>query len=373
MSRFYQYILKPVLFRFDPEKIHHFSTELAERPIIADAIRKIRPLPEDQISLLNQQLGDLTFTNPLGLAAGFDKNARLHEFCDALGFGYREVGSITAKPSPGNPKPRLFRIPDDQGLVNRMGLNNDGVDIISLRVSESRDFPAVNIAKTHDPAIQGKQAVEDYVYSFRKLAQVSRYITLNISCPNTEEGKTFETPESLRELLSAIQRERNDSTPPVFIKFSADLAESEVFELLQIAEDHDINGYVCCNTSTDRTSLQTNAGLLQNIGNGGISGRPVHQKSCRMLKFIRQHIGESGILIGVGGIDSFETAKASLASGADLLQLYTGLVYKGPGLVREILNSFILEMEQYGMSSFREYISYLRQNQLFPEKNRPGN
>lgn len=369
MSRLYQYILKPVLFRFDPEKIHHFSTQLAGRPFVADGIRKIRPIPDDQISLLNQQFGDLTFLNPLGLAAGFDKNARLHQFCDALGFGYREVGSITAKPSPGNPKPRLFRIPDDQGLINRMGLNNDGVDIISLRISESRDLPAVNIAKTHDPAIQGKQAIEDYVYSFRKLAQVSRYITLNISCPNTEEGKTFEAPDSLRELLSAINRERNDSTPPVFVKFSADLTGTELAELLQITEEHDINGYVCCNTSTDRTSLQTNADVLQKIGNGGISGRPVHQKSCRMLKVIRQHVGKSRILIGVGGIDSFETAKATLASGADLLQLYTGLVYNGPGLVREILNGFILEMEQNGMSSFREYISYLRQTQLSPEKN----
>ncbi len=362
MSRFYKHIVKPILFQFDAEKIHHLTTDLSNRPIIADMLSQIESIPDGRNSLLTYESDQLKVPNPVGLAAGFDKNATLAEFCNALGFGFREVGSITAKPSSGNPKPRLFRIPEDNGLINRMGLNNDGADIIQKRIQSASDKPGVNIAKTHDPKIEGQAAIDDYVYSFNKLAPVARYITVNVSCPNTAEGKTFESPETLEELLSALSAERTDTTPPVFIKFSADLDQRTLAQLLQITEDHNVDGYVCCNTSTDRASLATSPNQLHDIGKGGISGRPVHRKSCEMLKFIREQTPSPRILTGVGGISSAEDAQELIASGADLVQLYTGLVYEGPGLVRRIQKGLISLMENYGLNSYTELKEFLRSN-----------
>lgn len=360
MSRLYHHILKPVLFQFDPEKIHHFSTNFGNRPIIADIIRQFQSIPETELPLLEQHLQTLHFTNPIGLAAGFDKNAQLAEFSDAIGFGFREVGSITAKPSSGNPKPRLFRIPQDHGLINRMGLNNDGADIISLRIEADYHKPAVNIAKTHDPSIEGQNAIYDYVYSFKKLAPHAKYITLNISCPNTAEGKTFENPEVLKDLMEALSAERSPATPPVFVKFSADLTHDELSPLLQITEDHEVNGYICCNTSTDRSSLTTSPNTLNTIGKGGISGKPVFSKSSNMLSFIRQETDASRILIGVGGIDGPLNAHTAIGAGADLLQIYTGLIYEGPTLVRRILKGFLHTMKSEDLHSFEELKKYLR-------------
>lgn len=360
MSQFYQNIIRPLLFRFDPETVHLLATSWANNPIVSKIGSSPVPLSQEISSRLTQTFGDLQFTHPIGLAAGFDKNGVLGNFNVAMGFSFREIGSVTANPSPGNPRPRLFRLPADHSLINRMGLNNDGADIIAERLSQTNSQPGVNIAKTPDPDIYEDTAVNDYIYSYKKLEPHAQYITLNISCPNTEDGKSFEEPDSLKNLLSAISSEREQDSPPLFVKFSADLDEHQVAELLQVTEDYDIDGYVCCNTSKDRSLLNTSKTRLNDIGSGGISGNPLHFRSCRMLHFIRNEVPGEKILIGAGGIDGFQRAATTLACGADLLQIYTGLIYEGPQLVNNILLHFGHLMEIENLRNINELRDYLQ-------------
>ena len=360
MSLLYKKLLQPVLFRFDPESVHKLATLWANNPVVSGKMGNPPNISEDLFKRFHQQLGNLSFTHPIGLAAGFDKNGEFSNLSNALSFSYREVGSVTAQPSAGNQRPRLFRLPQDNSLINRMGLNNHGADVISLRLAEAKDPAGVNIAKTPDPSLLKDAAIDDYVTSYKKLKSAAKYITLNISCPNSGDGKSFENPEPLTSLLSAIKSERSSNDPPIFVKFSADISEQKLAELLQITEDFDINGYVCCNTSTDRSLLSASPDRLQQIGPGGISGRPLHFKSCGQLYFIRRNVPKNRILIGVGGIDGFRSAAATLSCGADLLQIYTGLIYQGPELVNTILEQFASIMELEGLASIQELRSYFQ-------------
>ncbi len=360
MSQLYQQFIRPVLFRLDPETVHLFATNWANNPLVSKIGGSPVPLLDDTSSRLAQDFGPLQFTHPIGLAAGFDKNGDLENFSDTMGFSFREVGSVTAKPSAGNPRPRLFRLPAERSLINRMGLNNEGADVIAERLSKSNKRPGVNIAKTPDPDIYEDAAIEDYIYSYQKLEAYAQYITLNISCPNTDDGKSFEEPDTLKDLLSAIYRKRGDKSPPLFVKFSADLDEKQTSRLLQVTEHYGIDGYVCCNTSKDRTILNTPKSRLNEIGSGGISGNPLHLRSCSMLQFIRNEVPKEKILIGAGGIDGFQRAAATIACGADLLQIYTGLVYKGPQLVNSILLYFGKLMEKENLRNTDELREYFQ-------------
>ena len=342
----YSSLLKPLLFKFEAEQAHDIIQKVART-----ASKSYRALYNYQSPMLSQQLWGLTFRNPIGLAAGFDKNGVIPEAIQAAGFGYIEVGSITANPSTGNPAPRVFRLPQDQALINRMGLNNDGAKTIIKRLKNKQiGFPlGLNIAKTHDPEILGDQAIRDYVFSFNEAQKVADYITINISCPNTTEGKTFEDPAALGELLSALNIKEDASITPSLVKFSSDLSRSELESLLHICEEHGIHGYVASNTSSSRENLKTPRAQLKSIGKGGLSGRPLASKSIQLVEWIREMIKGQKPIIGVGGIDSFETALGMLSAGADLLQVYTGLIYQGPGLVRSVN---------------RQLVQYLKTNEL---------
>jgi len=311
-----------------------------------------------QSAKLSQQIWGLTFRNPIGLAAGFDKNGQIPEIMEALGFGFVEVGSITANPNTGNPKPRAFRLPKDRAIINRMGLNNDGAQTVVKRLKNKKlSIPlGINIAKTHDPKIMGDAAIQDYVQSFNEAKKVADYITVNISCPNTTEGKTFEDPAALDELLSALKIRDDARVVPTTVKFSSDLTKNKLLQLLEICENHRIHGYVACNTSSSRKGLQTSESELDDIGRGGLSGKPIANKSVQIVEWISEATKGQKPIIGVGGIDDFSTALKMLLAGADLLQMYTGLIYEGPGLVKSINRQLLHELEALNIKSIHQLV-----------------
>jgi dihydroorotate dehydrogenase len=334
----YQKILKPVLFKLDPELAHDMAYSAGRALSSSDAAcNLISRLLKSSLTDQGVSHWGLHFRSPVGIAAGFDKNGHLARIFEALGFGFVEIGSITALASKGNPKPRMFRLPADQALVNRMGLNNDGARVIADRLlSMSRpSIPVgINIAKTHNPDILGLRAIEDYRFSFQQAVRVADYITVNISCPNTEEGKTFEDPASLQALLDTLMQEsrsRNNRTIPVLMKLSADLDEAQRSELVALCERYNVDGYVAVNTSALRTHLLcTNASDVALTGKGGLSGAPLLERACTTVRHIKSLTHGKKPVIGVGGITSVEDALRMREAGADLIQIYTGLVYQGP-------------------------------------------
>lgn len=353
----YRNLIKPALFRLEAEKAHNLAYRFAKTASGNDVLKGLaRLLYGYRSPKLAQNIWGLSFPGPVGLAAGFDKNGHIPEIMGAAGFGFVEVGSITARPSAGNPPPRLFRLPEDRALVNRMGLNNDGAQTVTKRLEKKRSTvpTGVNIAKTHDPSLTGDDAIEDYLHSFRQAREVADYITLNISCPNTSDGKTFEEPKALEDLLSALRIRDDARSVPTLVKFSPDLAREELHSLLEVCEDHRINGYVATNTSSSRERLNTGRRALRRMGEGGLSGLPLLPRSLRMVRWIRKATNARKPIIGVGGIDSFESALEMLRAGADLLQVYTGLVYEGPGLAARINRSLVRHLNREGNKSIHQ-------------------
>lgn len=337
MQSLYSRFIKPILFRLDPEHAHELTVEMglwASQFALTRSIFSSFQLKESEQAPFDWK--GLHFPNRVGLAAGFDKNATMIPLMKMLGFGFLELGSITAQSSNGNAKPRLFRLPKDEAIINRMGLNNDGADCITNRIKLlNEDFPiGINIAKTHSPKILGDLAIQDYVYSFIKAEPVADYITLNISCPNTEEGKTFEDKETLKTLLSAIKNVRKTSKP-VLIKLSVDLGKSLLKELVELSLNFGIDGFVCSNTSAKRLQLISPKYDVEVIGRGGLSGKPIFEKSIERVKWVREFAPNS-LVIGVGGIFCGNDAKKYIEAGADLVQVYSGLIYKGSTLIKEI-------------------------------------
>ena len=355
----YNLLVKPLLFQLDAESAHTATHKFAETASRSSFLKGlVNGIYSFQSPKLNQQIWGLNFRNPIGLAAGFDKNGEIPETMEALGFGFVEVGSITANPSTGNPKPRAFRLPRDRALINRMGLNNDGAKTVVKRLNNKKiSIPlGVNIAKTHDPTIMGDAAIRDYVHSFVEAKKVADYITVNISCPNTESGKTFEDPSALDELLSALKIRDDARVVPTTIKFSSDISKEKLFELIDLCEDHRVHGYVACNTSSNRDGLKTSKATLQKIGEGGLSGRPIARKSIQVIKWISEATKGQKPIIGVGGIDCYETAHRMLMAGADLLQIYTGLIYEGPGLVKSINQQLVDELDRLSIQSIHQLV-----------------
>ncbi|MGD8427268.1 MAG: quinone-dependent dihydroorotate dehydrogenase [Balneolaceae bacterium] len=359
----YNSLVKPFLFRFDAEKAHDITHQFAQLASKSSFLKFLAHLIYDyQSPKLNQQIWGLDFRNPLGLAAGFDKNGQIPEIMEAIGFGFVEIGSITGNPSAGNPKPRMFRLLPDRALINRMGLNNDGAKTIIKRLKNKHfSIPlGINIAKTHDPDILGDLAIRDYVHSFNEAKKIADYITVNISCPNTTEGKTFEDAAALDELLSALKIRDDARVIPTAIKVSSDLSKAELIELLDVCENHRVHGYVACNTSSQREGLQTDPDIINQIGKGGLSGRPITEKSLQIIKWIREATNGQKPIIGVGGIDSFDTALKMLLAGADLLQVYTGLIYEGPGLIKTINKELVQQLKELNITSIHQLVKAIQ-------------
>lgn len=355
----YNSLVKPLLFGLDAEKAHSVTHRLAKTASQSTLLKAIaRGCYNYQSPKLSQQIWGLTFKNPIGLAAGFDKNGNIPEIMQALGFGFVEIGSITANPHTGNPMPRAFRLAKDRALINRMGLNNDGAKTIVKRLKNKKlSIPlGINIAKTHDPSIMGDAAIRDYVQSFNEAKKVADYITVNISCPNTKDGKTFEDPTALDELLSALNIREDARVVPTTVKFSADITREQLLTLLEICENHRIHGYVASNTSVSREGLNTGQAELNKIGEGGLSGPPINAKSVQIVKWISEATKGQKPIIGVGGIDSYHTALKMLLAGADLLQIFTGLIYEGPGLVKSINRKLVHDLIELNIKSIHQLV-----------------
>lgn len=357
-------IVRSLLFHLDAEAAHHLTSRAAWMgQTLAPAV--VRRLFGFEHAALRQELWGLTFPNPVGLAAGFDKNARLVPFWTELGFGFAEVGSVSALPAEGNPRPRSFRLQEDQALINRMGLNNEGAVAVAARLAgldRRRWRPlGINIAKTHDPTILGEAGIEDFRKSFALLASFASYIALNVSCPNTTEGKTFESPDALDALLAVIMQERKRVRPdvPILVKLSPPATlrpegEGLVGETVSVAMTHGVDGFIATNTASDREGLRTPRGRLEAIGRGGLSGAPLEERSTALVRYLYRRTGKP--VIGVGGIRSAETAYAKISAGASLIQLYTGLVYEGPGLIRSIKQGLVRRLERDGLQNIGQAV-----------------
>ncbi len=352
-------LIRPALFSLDSEVAHNLIRSIGRNvsliPLLSDIQRRLCSVRSDK---LRTSIFGIEFENPIGLAAGFDKHGELIDFMAALGFGFVELGSVSNLPSMGNAKPRLFRLIEDEALINRMGLNNPGPDqfLRNIRLHQAKLPIAINVVKTHNPEIMGEDAVRDIVSCYAKVQAAANFIVLNVSCPNTSEGKTFESPDALRELLGAIKDKRKElaSTRPILVKFSSDLSLAEFDRALEVCEDFNVDGYVLVNTSTKRSGLKEQEARLAAIGNGGISGKPLFASGLEKIRHAHRALRGSKPLIGVGGVHSPEAAYALLKAGASLVELYTGLVYEGPGLVRKINRGLVKFLERDGATRFEQ-------------------
>jgi dihydroorotate dehydrogenase len=334
MNNGYQQFVRPLLFSIDAESAHHFTVGLlrtASRSNLA-----LRALKCFQPASKPKTVFGLNFPNPIGLAAGLDKNGVAIPAWAALGFGFVEIGTVTAKAQPGNPKPRIFRLAAQQALINRLGFNNDGAEAIANRLRKLRDsnaWPAVpvgiNIGKSRATPLE--QATDDYLYSFRLLRDFADYITLNISSPNTPGLRVLQEPQKLSNLLQTIGNEAEATPKPVVVKLSPDILPADLKAFLEVCEEHRVAGIIATNTTLDHSLIPR-----QLDQNGGLSGAPLREKATALVRAI---VAQSTIpVIASGGICDAESAQDKFQAGAQLIQLYTGLVYRGPGLLQEIMD-----------------------------------
>lgn len=328
-GRAYERFVRPLLFALDPETAHHFALKLLA--LVGDS----RLFRSFQTTARPRNHFGVVFPNPVGLAAGFDKNGVALPAWAALGFGFVEIGTVTAKAQPGNPRPRIFRIAAQEALINRLGFNNDGADLIAARLQKLRardrwpEIPVgINIGKSRATPIA--EAVDDYLYSFRRLAPFADYITLNVSSPNTPGLRSLQEKTALANLLGAVQNENRSWEKPLLVKVAPDLSLGEIEEIIRTCEAHDVSGIIATNTTLDHAGISP-----ESDQEGGLSGRPLLEKSTEVIRAIRARTQLP--VIASGGICDAESAREKLDAGAQLLQIYTGYVYRGPSLVREIV------------------------------------
>jgi dihydroorotate dehydrogenase len=340
----YDVVFDRVLTRLDPERAHHaaFRAIRAARPATTRLVRtptNRRVGPPAQV----QALG-LTFPHPLGLAAGFDKNAVGIDALAALGFGHVEVGTVTGEPQAGNPKPRLFRLPADRAIVNRMGFNNDGAEAVARRLAargrpEGGPILGVNIGKTK--VVPEQEAVRDYEKSAGLLAPHADYLVVNVSSPNTPGLRDLQAVEKLQPLLTAVRRRADEVSPdrrvPLLVKIAPDLSDEDVLAVADLATAIGLDGIIATNTTISRDGLVTPAASVEDVGAGGLSGRPLTERSQEVLRALRARVGPGFTLVGVGGITSVDDARRRIEAGADLVQAYSAFVYEGPLWPRRIV------------------------------------
>lgn len=343
----YGLICRPLLFNMDAEDAHGLMYRVA--PLAGPAAALLRGRLTYQHPLLETTLAGTRLKNPLGLAAGFDKNGRLTGVLGQIGFGFEEVGSITGQACPGNPRPRIFRMPEDAALVNRMGLNGDGAEAVAERLAKCRhSLPiGVNIAKSNLADVVGEKAVEDLVESFRQIRELPlAYITINASCPNTHDGMTRET----RELEQTFEQMRalNERKTPLFLKLSPDSSDELIDDLVSLAKRFDFAGFVCGNTTLSREGLRTSKAQVDQIGFGGLSGPPLFEKAVQLCAKVYKRKAGNQQIIGCGGIACGADAYRFLKAGASCIQIYTALIYHGPELPARINRELVKLLERDG-------------------------
>ncbi len=341
----YKSILRPLFFSFDPESIHHFTFSLVKFTSKIPGFKSVfRSLYVVEDKKLERELFGLTFKNPVGLAAGFDKNAVLYNELENFGFGFIEIGTVTPKAQPGNEKKRLFRLKDDQGIINRMGFNNEGVEaaIVQLKKRKGNLVIGGNIGK--NTQTKPEDYTKDYLECFNALHPYVDYFVLNVSCPNVGSHAKLNDKDYLEELIGAVQKANNtfEKQKPILLKIAPDLNQNQLDEIVELVMDTKLDGVIASNTSTDRSGLKASKERLDAIGNGGLSGQPIKEKSTQVIKYLSEKSNKAFPIIGVGGIHSAEDALEKIKAGADLVQIYTGFIYEGPSLVKQI-NKAILK------------------------------
>ena len=293
---------------------------------------------------LEREVFGLKFNNPVGLAAGFDKDAKLFDELASFGFGFIEIGTVTPLPQDGNPKPRLFRLKDDSGLINRMGFNNQGIEAVVARLRRKKSDIIIggNIGK--NKVTPNEEAANDYAICFEKLFPYVDYFAVNVSSPNTPGLRDLQEKAPLTALLNSLQELNNkkDKRKPILLKIAPDLTNEQLDDIIDIVADTKIDGVIATNTTIDRSGLKTDKNKVDAIGNGGLSGKPVGLRSTEVIKYLADKSNRAFPIIGVGGIHSAEDALEKLDAGATLLQVYTGFIYEGPSLVKRI-NKAILK------------------------------
>jgi dihydroorotate dehydrogenase len=337
-------LIRNLLFCFPAEPVHHFSMNMMKLGCQAGFIKKlIAGIYRPANSGLTKELFGLQFSNPVGLAAGFDKNARYLNELEALGFGFVEIGTVTPRPQAGNDAPRLFRLPKDRALINRMGFNNDGVSAVAKRLKEWKEKRSSliiggNIGK--NKVTPNEEAYKDYEICFRELFDWVDYFVVNVSSPNTPGLRELQEKDSLRKILSHLQTiNRQQNKPrPLLLKIAPDLTWNQVDDVIELALEIKLDGLVAANTTISRAQLKTIPEVLKSIGTGGLSGAPLRKRATEVVRYIAQNTKQQIPIIASGGIFTAADAKEKLDAGASLVQVYTGFIYEGPGIVKKICN-----------------------------------
>lgn len=331
----YKKLIRPLLFRFDPELVHELVSGLLRLPLAASVLRLLCKRSHRE---LQRTVFGLTFENPVGLAAGFDKNAELIGPMAAIGFGFIEIGTVTPQPQDGNPKPRLFRLPADEALINRMGFNNQGAAAIRKKLAKKRRRILIggNIGK--NKLTPNPQAAEDYLICFEALFDYVDYFVVNVSSPNTPGLRALQEGEALRDILGRLKA-GNAAKPepkPILLKIAPDLTNGQLDEIIAIVRETGTDGIVATNTTTARTGLLSSPDKVAACEEGGLSGLPLKDRSTEIIRYLAEKTNGAVPIIGVGGIRTPEDAIEKLNAGASLVQLYTGFIYEGPGLIGRI-------------------------------------
>ncbi|GAB5539225.1 MAG: quinone-dependent dihydroorotate dehydrogenase [Salibacteraceae bacterium] len=338
----YKAVLRPLLYSLSPERAHYFA---ADSLSLLESIGLTKKITETWFRLdhpsLEREVFGLKFPNPVGLAAGFDKDAKWIAALEMLGFGFIEIGTLTPLSQPGNEKPRLFRLLQDEALINRMGFNNDGVDAAVKRIATTQSKTPIggNIGK--NKVTPNENAVQDYLYSFKALYDQVDYFAVNVSSPNTPGLRELQGKDELRKIFDALfeERAKRKISRPVLLKIAPDLNPDQLIEIIQLVKEITIDGLIVSNTTLARENLCSDKHTIEQLG--GLSGKPVAQKSTDVIRFISKESNNTIPMIGVGGIHSAEDALEKLNAGASLIQLYTGFIYEGPQLIKDIKKALI--------------------------------
>ena len=335
----YKLFIRPILFLISPENVHHFTFRFLQIISVVPGVKPLlRRLFYFQHPKLERKILGLTFKNPVGLAAGFDKDARLIDELACFGFGFIEIGTVTPQPQSGNEKPRLFRLPQDHALINRMGFNNEGVlaAVARLKKRTSHVLVGGNIGKNKTTA--NEQASEDYNYCFEALYPYVDYFVVNVSSPNTPGLRALQEKEPLKKLLTDVKslNAAKEQPKPILLKIAPDLSVEQLDDVIQILKETGTDGIIATNTTLSREGLITHDDDVKKIGAGGLSGKPLREKVTSVIRYLRSQLGPDYPIIGVGGIITPEDAVEMIKAGANLIQIYTGFIYEGPGCVARI-------------------------------------
>ncbi len=341
ISAMYKSILRPILFKSDPEEIHHFTFSSVRRlfkvPGSKNIIKKLYQVNDTR---LEREVFGLKFKNPVGLAAGFDKDAKLYKELSHFGFGFIEIGTVTPKPQPGNPKKRLFRLKEDQAIINRMGFNNGGVAEAVVRLQKNKNvLIGGNIGK--NKVTPNDEAVNDYILCFNALFNVVDYFVVNVSSPNTPGLRELQDKEPLTKLLATLQdlNAQKEKRKPILLKIAPDLTEDQLLDIIDIVATTKIDGVIATNTTISRDGLTS----VNKEETGGLSGKPLTKRSTEVIRFLSERSNKAFPIIGVGGIHSAQDALEKIEAGASLVQLYTGFIYEGPQLIKDINTELLLQ------------------------------